>query len=151
MPRGSILGPFWEPKSTKDRSKNRYDEPSGSWSGPWGPGWVSEGSCGDFGVGSGAPGLDFELHVGSLLGAKNRHKFGSKIGAMFALILGRFLGPTGTPKGVPCGARLVTKMASDFETIFGSVLEALSEAPKWLPCVTVRIIVGSRGRENHGF
>ena len=54
---------------------------------------MSEGSCGDFGVGSGAPGLDFEPHFGSLLGAKNRPKIGLKIGMIFALILGRFLEP----------------------------------------------------------
>ena len=59
-PRGFILVSFGEPNSTNDRSKNRYDEQSGSWPGrswpgPWGPGCVSEGLCGVFGVGSGAP------------------------------------------------------------------------------------------------
>ena len=110
---------------------------------------MSEGSCGDFGIGSGAPGLDFELHFGSLLGAKDPPKIGSEIGMSFALILGHFLEPKGNPKRGPSGARLATKMASDFVAIFGSVLEALSEAPKWIPCVTVGISVGSRGRENY--
>ena len=77
-PRGSILGPFGEPESIKNWAINRYDEPSGSWSGPWGPGWVSEGSCVDFGVSFGIPGLDFELHFGTFLGAKMDEKLGRK-------------------------------------------------------------------------
>ena len=67
----------------------------------------------------------------------------------FCLDFGSLCEANRDPESRPKGARLVTKMASDFDEIFGSVLDALSEALKGLPCVTVGMIVGSRGRENH--
>ena len=84
-------------------------------------------------------------------GSKNRPEIGSEFNMIFALILVRFLELKGTPKGGPNGAGLVSKMASDFQVIFGSVLDALSEALEGLPCVTVRRFMGSRGRENYRF